>query len=133
MATLGDLRDAIVDTLEATLPGWNVYRLPPENITAPAVMVMGFDIAPATFAAAQATVTVELLAAVSHRHVDQIDELDELLSPNGKSSLWKFLGDDPTLGGVVGYCVVQAVGEYRQLLIADVGYYGATVSLSAVI
>lgn len=133
MATLGDLRDALVTTLTDALDGWNVYRLPPENIDAPAVMVMGFDIGEGTFSDTANSVTVELLVAVSHRHIDQIDQLDELLSPNGDPSIWRTLDDDPDLGGKVGYCVVRSVGEYRQLLVADVGYYGATVQLSAML
>jgi hypothetical protein len=132
MATLGDLRTALVDTLADQLSGWNVYRLPPDNITAPAVAVAGFTVDPGTFDGI-AQVAVDLLVMVSHRHVDQLDLLDEVLSPDGTPSLWTVLEQDPTLGDVVGHCVIRGVGDYRELMVADVPYYAATVNLTAMI
>jgi hypothetical protein len=133
MATLSDLRDALVTTLADALPTWNLYRLPPESVDAPAVAVAGFQVDPGTFSDTVGQVSVDLIAMVSHRHVDQIDQLDELLSPNGDPSIWRALDDDPSLGDAVGHCVVRAVGDYRELAIADVPYYAATITLSAMI
>lgn len=133
MATLGDLRDAIVATLTNSLDGWNVYRLPPENIDAPAVAVAGFQVDPGTFGDAVGQVSVDVLVMVSHRHVDQIDQLDEVLSPNGDPSIWRAFDDDPSLGGAVGFCSVRGVGDYRELAVGDVPYYAATVSLTAML
>lgn len=132
-ATLGQLRDALTATLEDGLPGWNVYRLPPDAIDAPAIMLTGFDVTPTTFAQRTDTVAVELTVAVSRRHVDRIDDLDELLSPTGDASLWTLFDGDATLGGVVGYCVVQSVGDYRQVIVNDVGFYSASVQLSVML
>ena len=133
MATLGDLRDALVTTLTDALDGWNVYRLPPDNIDAPAVAVAGFQVDAGTFADTATQVAIDIVVMVSHRHVDQIDQLDELLSPSGNPSIWRALDDDPDLGGKVAYCVVRGIGDYRELAVADVPYYAATVSLTAMI
>jgi hypothetical protein len=110
-----------------------VYRLPPDAIDAPAIMLTGFEISPMTFAQRTDTVAVELTVAVSRRHVDKIDELDELLSPTGDASLWALFDEDATLGGVVGYCVVQSVGDYRQVMVNDVGFYAASVQLTVML
>lgn len=132
-ATLGELRTALVATLSDALPGWNVYRLPPDAIDAPAVMLTGFEVTPMTFAQRTDSVAVELTVAVSRRHVDKIDELDELLSPTGDRSLWTLFDADATLGGVVGYAIVQSVGDYRQVMVNDVGFYAASVQLSVML
>ena len=134
MATLGELRTAIVDRLTDSLPGdWTVYRLPPDSIEAPAIMVMGFEVSPGSFGEGTHRVAVELLVAASRRHVDQVDALDEVLSPTGELSLWQVFDEDPSLGGVVGGAMVATVGEYRQLVVADVGYYGATVQVTVML
>ncbi|NBW09906.1 MAG: hypothetical protein EBR82_17960 [Caulobacteraceae bacterium] len=132
MATLGALRDAIVDTLEQALPGWNIYRLPPDNVTAPAIAVAGFTVDPGTFDGI-GQVAVDVLVMVSRRHVDQVDLLDDLLSPDGNPSLWATFDTDPSLGGAVGHCVIRGVGDYREFTVADVPYYAATVNLTAMI
>lgn len=132
-ATLGELRDALTATLTDGLPGWNVYRLPPDSIDAPAIMLTGFDVTPMTFAQRTDQVSVELTVAVSRRNVDKIDDLDELLSPTGDASLWRLFDGDTTLSGVVGYAVVESVGDYRQILVNDVGFYSATVRLTVML
>jgi hypothetical protein len=133
MATVSDLRTGLVDTFEAALPGWNVYRFPPDTISAPAIALLGPAVDAGTFGDAANRVQFDMVVCVSHRHVDQMELLDEVLSPNGDPSLWRILDNDPDLGGNVAFCVVQSVGEYGQRVIGDVPYYGASVQLSAML
>ena len=132
-ATLGELREAIANRLEDELVGFNVYRLPPDNVAVPAVMLAGFQVDNGTFADGTVRVAADLEVMVSRRHVDQVELLDELLSPSGERSIWRLFDDDPTLGDVVAFCVVQSAGDYREMIIADVGHYAATVSLSVML
>lgn len=132
-ASLADLRDGLVSTLENRLPGWNIYRLPPDTVDGPAVAVMGFQMDPGTFGDTAVRVAAELLVIVSHRHRDQLELLDVVLSPSGTDSLWALFDDDPTLGDTVAFCTVTSAGDYRQLMVADIGYYAATVNLSVML
>ncbi len=133
MATLGDLREALLVKLTDAYPAFNIYRLPPDTVEAPAIMVGGFQIDTGTFADANLRTTADLTVVVSRRHVDQVDALDELLSPSGSLSLWALFDDDPTLNDAVAFCSVSGAGEYRELVIGDVGYYAATVNLSIMV
>ena len=132
-ATLGALRDAIASTLSETLQDWSIYRLPPDNVDVPAISVNGFQIDAGTFADGTVRVTTDLQVMVSRRPVDPVDLLDELLSPSGQRSLWQTFDDDPTLGGVVAFCMVMSAGEYREMTVADIGYYAASVQLSVML
>ena len=132
-ATLAELRAALASTLEDALSNVNVYAYPPDDVTVPAVVIGGFQLDPATFGDTTARVEADVQFVVSRRHVDQVQALDEWLSPTGTDSVWSIFDDDPTLGGDVGYCSVTQAGSYEQLVIADVGYYAATVSLSIVL
>lgn len=132
-ATLTELRSGIVSTLQDQLPGWNIYELPPDNVDGPAVAVMGFQMDPGTFGDASVRVSAELLVIVSRRHRDQLELLDAAISPSGETSLWELFDADPTLDGTVAFCSVQSAGDYRELAIAEIGYYCATVSLSVML
>lgn len=128
MATLTDVRDGLVEALSNGLPGVNVYRTPSDDITAPAVIIAGFTIDPATFGAG-GLVGVDLYAAVSRRNEAEIDTLDALVTPDGDSSAWAAINADPSLGDRVSYCVVTNVGDYREIVIGETGYYSATLRL----
>jgi hypothetical protein len=132
-ASLAELRDALGSTLESYLPEFNVYRLPPDNVEPPAILVAGFQIDNGTFGDATLRVAADVELMVSRRHVDQVEALDELLSPSGERSVWELFTSDPTLGGAVGFCMVQTAGDYREMLVAEVGYYAATFRLSVML
>ena len=132
-ATLGELRDALASVLEDAYPAWNVMPIPPDNVDVPAIIVGGFNLDTATFGDASTRVTAELQVMVSRRHQDQVELLDAVLGPSGDASLWQTMNDDPTLGDVVAFCTVQSAGDYREFVIADVGYYAATVTLSVML
>jgi hypothetical protein len=132
-ATLTELRAGIVSVLENELAGWNIYHLPPDNVDGPAVAVMGFQMDPGTFGDTAVRVNAELLVIASHRHRDQLEQLDQLLSPSGEGSLWLLFDGNPTLDNNVAFCTVSSAGDYRQLMIADIGYYCATVNLSVML
>lgn len=131
-ATLGELRSALASILEDAFPGWNVYRLPPESVQVPAFVVTGFAVTPQAAARvdmAEAEVTV----LVSHRHVDQLDLIDEVLSPGATGSVWLAVENDPTLGGAVSSTVVTDVGNYQATAIGDVMYYAAAFSVQVML
>lgn len=128
MAFLADVRDGLEVTL-SVLPGVNVYRLPTDRVEAPAVLVMGFRITPQTMGDPLRRVTTDLLVVVSRRHVDQVDLLDALVDPSVDDSVPAILADDPSLDGKVDSCIVTSIGDYTELVVGDVGYYAATVSV----
>jgi hypothetical protein len=132
-ATLGELRAALASVLEDALPAWNVYRLPPDDVQPPSIVIGGFQIDTATFGDTSGRVGADLQLIVSRRHVDQVNALDDLLSPTSDQSLWALFNGDPTLGEKVGYCSVSGAGDYRELVVADVGYYAATITLSVLL
>ena len=132
-ATLGELRTALADTLGDGFPDLTVHAYPVDNIAGTTIMVAGFGIDPGTFSDATARVDAELLIFVSRRHIDQMRTLDELVSPTGERSIWMAIDANPTLNDTVGFAVVQSAGEYRELSIADVSYYAATVRVSVML
>jgi hypothetical protein len=132
-ATLGEVRAALASVLEDALPAWNIYRLPPDDVQAPAIILGGFQVDVATFGDTTARVSADLQLVVSRRHVDQVHALDDLLSPTSDQSLFALFNDDPTLGERIGYCSVSGAGDYRELVVADVGYYAATITLSVML
>lgn len=130
MALFADVRDGLEATLNAGLSdGVNVYRLPTDRVEAPAVVVMGFRMDPETLGATLRRVRTDLLVVVSRRHVDQVELLDALLDPSVDGSVLDVLAADPSLGGKVDSAIVTSVGDYGEIIVGDVGYYSATVSL----
>jgi hypothetical protein len=127
-ATLADVRSAIADTLSASLPGINCYRLPVDNPSAPCLIVAGRATIPQTIDG-MVVDTFDVYAAVSHRNSDLIDDLDALTDAAGADSAVAALGADPSLGGVVFSSVVVSVGEYRELVMGDTSYYAATITV----
>jgi hypothetical protein len=132
-ATLSELRTALASVLEDTYTDVTVVGYPVDNIDGSTIMVAGFSVDPGTFNDATARVEAELLVFVSHRHIDQMRKLDEIVSPTGDRSIWLAIDAAPTLGGVVGFATVQSAGEYRELAIAEVSYYAATVRVSVML
>jgi hypothetical protein len=127
-ATLAEVRTAIADTLSARLPGVNAYRLPVDNPSAPCAIVAGRVTNPDTMDGSVTDVW-DVYVAVSHRNVDQVDDLDALTDQTGDGSAVAALRADPSLGGVVMAAVVTTVGDYRELTMGDVSYYAATVTV----
>jgi hypothetical protein len=131
-ATLGQVRNALASALEDAYPGWNVYRLPPETVEVPAFVITGFSVVPQA-AARVDMAEAEVNVLVSHRHVDQIELLDEVLSPGADGSVWSCVESDPSLGGVVSSTVVTDAGNYQATTVADVAYYAAAFSVQVML
>ena len=131
-ATLGELRDALASVLEDAYPAWNVYRLPPETIDAPAIVISGFAVTPQASARVD-LVEAELNVLVSHRHVDQVELIDSMLSPGADGSVWDVVEADPSLNGVVSSAAVIDAGNYQELTIGDVSYYTASFSVTVML
>lgn len=132
-ATLSELRTAVTQRLRNDLPGVQVYQYPVDNVDAPAIVVAGLGLDTGTFGDATSRFEVELVVLVSRRHVDQIDVLDAMLSLSGDLSIWQSVNADPSLDDTVAHCVVQSVGDYREIAVADVGYYSAIVRLTGML
>ena len=126
---LADVRDGLAGALSAGLPGVNVYRLPADNVTAPAVMIAGFSVT--EIATGVFTRSVEIFAAVSHRNVSLLDDLDAIVDPESADSIIGVLMADPSLGGVASLRL-ETIGEYRELEIAGTSYYAATVRFEVI-
>jgi hypothetical protein len=127
MTTLADIRTALVDAIQAAMPTVQVYRLPPDTISVPAVILSGFTADPTDMSGGCMS-TMDVSVAVSRRHVDQIDVLDAAVDPGASDSVWAAIAADPSLGGICS-CVVSGMGDYRELVLNDVGYYAATLRL----
>jgi hypothetical protein len=128
-ATLGEVRAALASTLEDAMPGVNIYAFPVDEISAPAIMVAGFRIDPGTLGDITLRFEAELYLIASHRHIDQLQLLDEMASPAGSRSVWSAIDSDPSLGEVVGHATVETIEDYRQMVVAEVGYYAATARI----
>ena len=74
-----------------------------------------------------------IAAGVRSGDLSAVEVLDELLSPSGTQSIWQIFGDDPTLDGLGGFCSVQQAGDYRELVVAEIGYYAASATLSVML
>jgi hypothetical protein len=130
MASNLDVLDGVVDMLTAGCPGVNVYKTPPQQVSAPAVMVSGFSFEPHTvLVGASRKFSVELTVAVSGRHVDEFDRLLGLVDPGDARSIQAALEDDSTLGNRVSSTAVTAVGQLRELTVGEVPFWAMTIDL----
>jgi hypothetical protein len=126
MATNKEIRTAIVDTL-SDLVGLNVYGYPVDNVTSPAAVVAGFSTVESTFGGTYNT-QAEIYVLVSHRHVDQFEKLDELTDFIGTLSIPQALNERNVANDEMNFATLS-VGDFRELIVADVQYYAATVTL----
>lgn len=131
MATLSDVRDGLAATIQDAT-GVTCHRVPVDDIDPPSFIVAGLQLTPSTLEGG-AVVTAEVYAAVARIDYSFIDDLDAMVAPTGDRSAWAAIADDPTLGGLVGSAVVLSVGEYRELVMGDVGYYAATLSIEVLL
>lgn len=127
MSTLAEVRDGLAEAIASRVDGVRVYKAPVDVLDPPAVIIAGLTLDPTTFAGAGSRVVFEVFVVVSRRHPDQILTLDALVDPEEEWSVSGAIAADPTLEGVVGSAVVQSVGEYRDVVLADTSYYAATL------
>lgn len=128
MTTLAEVRDGLVEVLTDALPDVTVHRLPADNADVPAVIVAGFQGQSSVMGTGQ-TLTVELYVVVSRRTLDEVDTLDRLLDESQADSVPAAIHADHTLGGRVLSARVANFGEYREMEVAGVGFYAATVTV----
>ena len=107
------------------VPGLNIYRFPPEDLNPPCAFIAGFTITPLTFDGNRET-KVDVTVVVSHKHVDQIVTLDAMLDSDGPWSVVDAI-ESATPPGINFF--VENIGGYRELTVADVGYYASDVSV----
>jgi len=117
-----EIREALAQAVGA-VPGINVYRYPPDNVNVPCVMISGINMKPITFDGNRET-TVDVIVMVSRRSVDQMASLDQLLDADDASSVITAI-EDANAPGIDFF--VESFGSYRELVVADVGYYAADV------
>jgi hypothetical protein len=122
--TNGEIRDVIALAL-SKCPGVNIYKFPPEDISPPAAFVAGFSIRPLSFDGYRET-SVDITVMVSHRHVDQLALLDAMLDSEGSSSIVAAIDNaaSPDVN-----LRVNTIGNYREVIIADVPYYAADITV----
>ena len=120
--TNGEIREALAQAV-GQVPGINVYRYPPDNVTVPCVMISGLSMKPITFDGNRET-TIDVIVLVSRRSIDQMAGLDQLLDADDPSSVITAI-EEANPAGVDFF--VESFGSYRELVVADVGYYAADV------
>jgi hypothetical protein len=124
----GEIREALAQAI-SNVPGLNVYRYPPDNVAVPCVMISGFNVKPLTFDGKR-EITVDVIAMVSRRSVDQMAGLDQLLDADDPSSAITAI-EEADAPGMDFF--VESYGSYRELVVADVGYYAADVVVRVMI
>lgn len=127
MTTLAEVRDGLVEVLSSGLPSdVNVERLPTDNTDAPAVIIAGIQGQPMVMGSGQ-ILTVDLYVVVSRRQLDEVDTLDQLVDESQSDSVPAVIHADPTLGDRGVSARVVNFGEYREMEVAGVPFYAATV------
>lgn len=124
----GEIREALAQAI-GNVPGLNVYRYPPDSVTVPCVMVSGFNVKPLTFDGRR-EISVDVIVMVSRRSVDQMAGLDQLLDADDPSSAITAI-EEAEAPGIDFF--VESFGSYRELVVADVGYYAADVVVRVMI
>ena len=124
----GEIREALAQAI-SNVPGLNVYRFPPDNVTVPCAMVSGFNVKPLTFDGRR-EITVDGIVMVSRRSVGQMAGLDQLLDSDDPSSAITAI-EEAEAPGIDFF--VESFGAYRELVVADVGYYAADVVVRVMI
>jgi hypothetical protein len=117
-----EIREALAQAVGAVAT-INVYRYPPDNVNVPCVMISGINMKPITFDGNRET-TVDVIVMVSRRSVDQMASLDQLLDADDASSVITAI-EEANAPGIEFF--VESFGSYRELVVADVGYYAADV------
>jgi hypothetical protein len=127
-ATLAQVRDGLVEVLTDALPGVNIYRLPAESVTPPAVIVAGMTGTPIDTDGGR-QVEVDLYAVVNRANADSVDELDAMLDESGADSIPTAINSDLSLGARALSATVVGFGEYREMEVAGTAYYAATATV----
>jgi hypothetical protein len=117
-----EIREALAQAVGAVAT-INVYRYPPDNVNVPCVMISGINMKPITFDGNRET-TVDVIVMVSRRSVDQMASLDQLLDADDASSVITAI-EEANAPDIDFF--VESFGSYRELVVADVGYYAADV------
>ena len=130
MISNSQILEGLVVMLEEHTTGLNIYRVPPQMVEPPAVMVTGFDYTPHLLYGETARRTeVELTVVVSARNTDRWDDLLSLIDPTVDSSVICAVELDPTLDGTVGSVMVTQVGSIRELSVGEIPMWAATVAV----
>ena len=129
-ATNADVLEGVEAALLAGCPGVKVYRVPPMDVVAPAVLVTGFSFEPhIQFGADSRKFSVELTAVVSARQVQLFDDLLRLVEPSDTRSIQTAIEADRTLGGRVSDTIVTSVEGLRELTVGESGYWAITLGV----
>lgn len=127
MATNRQVRAALAGTLAGFGAAWNIEDRPPESVTGRSLVIGGIEWEEVTLDA-ERTTTVSVFVVVPRKNRMFINELDEVTDPGEPTSVPALINADPTLGGVVDYCVVRSAGDYRDLEIGGQSHYAATIT-----
>ena len=134
MATTQEVREAIAVQLLAALPDFNVYGFVPEQVVAPALIVMsGAKSYEATMGRGfhMHDFTITAIAGRIDLQSSQ-DLLDSLSDGSGDHSVAEIVATDPTLGGLVPPTVrVVSMGGYAPIAFAGIEYLKADFTISA--
>lgn len=133
MASVGEIREAIKETLEANIDGLHVHAKMPGSVNVPAVIVQpvdaDFDVA---FGRGTDTWNFDLIVLTSR--ADEItaqDRLDELVDGGGDMSVRKAIFSNNTLGLASTNAHVSGMSEYKgQHAVGAFVYAGATLRLA---
>lgn len=128
-ATNADVLEGIETALSAGCPGVNVYRLPPAEVVAPAVLLTGFSFDPHADLGGTRKFEVELTVVVSARSTAQFDELMRLVEPSDSRSVQTALEADGTLDGRVSDLRITQVDGLRELTVGETGFWAITLGV----
>ena len=126
-ATNAEVLDGIETALSAGCPGVKVYRVPPQEVVAPAVLLTGFTFEPhLIFGPGARRFNIELTVVVSSRSVNGFNDLLDLMDPSNSRSVQAAIENDPTLDGRVSDLRMATTGDLRELTVGETGYWAMT-------
>ncbi len=125
MATLGEVRAALVDALD-DLSGVNRYAYPEDGIEVPAAVVAGVEMTEIALGGLY-DITAKVLVVVSRSHVSQLERLDELLDHTGAGSVVAAINDRRDADSIS--MSVTGVGDYGQIEWGGTNHYGAVITV----
>lgn len=135
MADLGNIRQAIADTVEAAIDGLRVHAIVPDSISPPAFIVLdpkpGGIVYDSAFAGGlhQLELTFALLVGKPSERAAQL-LLDQFVSPTGEKSIRVAIRGDKPYGrvGLTDTTVVpKALTAYGEVVFGNVTYLGAHI------
>ena len=134
MSVLGDVRQALADTITAAVDNFHVYPEVPDMVIPVPCGVVQPDEGDYTYVQGEPDALIQLSVIVLVSRGGEFASaqalLDGLISPQGFGSVAQALLDEPTLGDVVEFAVVTGFDRYGRFNFGQGEYLGARLRMT---